>query len=135
MTMPRHSLSAGAVVLNNEGKILLIKGPRRGWEFPGGVIELGETIEDGIIREVKEESGIDIEVIRFCGIYQNIQANVCATCWLAKATGGKPQTSSESLDVGFFTLEEVLNMVTWSNFRERIVKILNEEEQPFYVPF
>jgi 8-oxo-dGTP pyrophosphatase MutT (NUDIX family) len=48
MTMPRHSLSAGAVVLNDEGKILLIKGPRRGWEFPGGVIELGETIEDGI---------------------------------------------------------------------------------------
>jgi 8-oxo-dGTP pyrophosphatase MutT (NUDIX family) len=99
--MPRHSLSAGAVVLNDEGKILLIKGPRRGWEFPGGIIELGETIQNGIIREVKEESGIDIEVIKFCGIYQNIKANVCATCWLAKAIGGEPQTSSESLEVGF----------------------------------
>jgi 8-oxo-dGTP diphosphatase len=46
---------------------------------------------------VKEECGFDIEVIRFCGIYQNIQANVWATCWLAKAIGVKPQTSSESL--------------------------------------
>ncbi|MET3698713.1 ADP-ribose pyrophosphatase YjhB (NUDIX family) [Bacillus oleivorans] len=135
MSMPRHSLSAGAVVLNDEGKILLIRGLRRGWEFPGGVIELGETIQDGIIREVKEESGIDIEVIKFCGIYQNIKANVCATCWLAKAIGGEPQTSSESLEVGFFTLEEVLKMVTWSNFKERIVKILNEDEHPFYVAF
>lgn len=133
--MPKHSLSAGAVVLDEHGKILLIKGPERGWEFPGGVIELGETIEDGIIREVKEESGIDIEVTRFCGIYQNISQHVCATCWLAKAVGGTLQTSSESLEVGFFSLEEVLDMVTWSNFSERILKILNEEEQPFYVAF
>lgn len=133
--MPKHSLSAGAVVLDDHGKILLIKGPERGWEFPGGVIELGETIEDGIIREVKEESGIDIEVTRFCGIYQNISQHVCATCWLAKAVGVTLQTSSESLEVGFFSLEEVLDMVTWSNFSERILKILNEEEQPFYVAF
>ena len=133
--MPKHSLSAGAVVLDEYGKILLIKGPQRGWEFPGGIIELGETIEDGIIREVKEESGIDIEVVRFCGIYQNVNEHVCATCWLAKAVGGTPQTSSESLEVGFFSLEEVLDMVTWSNFSERILKILNEEEQPFYVAF
>ncbi|WP_214808033.1 NUDIX hydrolase [Exiguobacterium sp. s102] len=133
--MPKHSLSAGAVVLDEHGKILLIKGPERGWEFPGGVIELGETIEDGIIREVKEESGIDIEVTHFCGIYQNISQHVCATCWLAKAVGGTPQTSSESLEVGFFSLEEVLDMVTWSNFSKRILKILNEAEQPFYVAF
>lgn len=78
--MPKHSLSAGAVVLDEHGKILLIKGPQRGWEFPGGIIELGETIEGGIIREVREESGIDIEVVRFCGIYQNVKEHVCATC-------------------------------------------------------
>lgn len=50
MTSPKHSLSAGVVVLDAEQNILLIKGLRRGWKFPGG------TIEDGIIREVKEES-------------------------------------------------------------------------------
>ena len=131
--MSKHLLSAGVVVLDEHGKILLIKGTQRGWEFPGGIIELLETIEDGIIREVKEESGFDSEVIRFCGIYQNIREHVCATCWLAKAVGGTSQTSSESLKVGFFSLEEVLDMVTWSNFSERILKILNEEEQPFYV--
>lgn len=135
MSSPNHSLSAGAVVLNEEGKILLIKGPQRGWEFPGGIIELGETIQEGIIREVKEETGIDIEITKFCGIYQNLNENVCANCWLGKATGGELQTSSESLDVGFFTLEEVMKKVTWSNFLERILKILDEEEHPFCVPF
>ncbi|QKE75743.1 NUDIX hydrolase [Arthrobacter citreus] len=135
MSNRKHSLSAGAVVLNEEGKILLISGPRRGWEFPGGVIEIGETISDGIIREVKEETGIDIELIKFCGIYHNLNSSVCATCWLGKSIGGELQTSSESLDVGFFSIEEAMSLITWSNFKERILKILNEEEHPFYVSF
>ena len=118
MSIPKHSLSAGAVVLNVEGKILLSRGPLRGWEFPGGVIEASETIHDGIIREVKEETGIDMEVTKFCGFYQNINDSVCATCWLGRAVGGEFQTSNESLEVGYFTLEEVLKKVTWSNFRK-----------------
>lgn len=135
MSGPKHFVSAGAVVLNDEGKILLIKGPRRGWEQPGGQVELGESIEEAVKREVKEESGIDIEVIKFCGIYQSLESNVCATCWLGKAIGGDLQTSSESLDVGFFTIEEALEMVKWSNFRDRIIKSLNQEEHPFFVAF
>ncbi|WP_045520792.1 NUDIX hydrolase [Neobacillus niacini] len=135
MSGPKHSLSAGAVVLNDEGKILLIRGPRRGWEFPGGIIEVGETIQDGVVREVKEETGIDIEITKFCGIYQNLKSSVCATCWQGKAIGGKLQTSSESLEVGFFSVEEALQMVKWSNFRERIIKILDEEEHPFCISF
>ncbi|MCR2823619.1 NUDIX hydrolase [Lederbergia panacisoli] len=135
MSSPKHTLSAGAVVFNDEGKILLIRGPRRGWEFPGGIIELGETIQDGIIREVKEETGIDIEIIKFCGIYHNLTSSVCATCWQGKVIGGELQTSSESLEVGFFSIEEALQMVTWSNFKERIIKIVDEGEHPFCISF
>jgi 8-oxo-dGTP diphosphatase len=132
---PKHFVSAGAVVLNDEGKILLIRGPCRGWEQPGGQVELGESIEEAVKREVKEETGIDIEIIKFFGIYQNLTSNVFATCWLGKAIGGHLQTSSESLEVGFFTIEEALEMVKWSNFKERIIKTLNEEEHPFFVAF
>ena len=102
MSIPKHIVSAGAVVLNNEGKILLIRGPRRGWEQPGGQVEEGESIRAAVIREVKEETGFDIEVTKFCGIYQNTKSGVCATCWLANSIGGEMQTSSESLEVGFF---------------------------------
>lgn len=130
-----HFLSAGAVVLNDEGKILLIRGPKRGWEFPGGVIERGESIAAGIIREVEEESGSIMEITKFCGIYQNLAEGVCATCWLGKAVGGEPRRSEESLEVGFFTLEQAMEMVTWGNFSERIQKILSPEDQPFFVPF
>lgn len=52
MNLPKHIVSAAAVVLNDNNEILLIRGPQRGWEMPGGVVEVG----------------VDIEIIRFCGI-------------------------------------------------------------------
>jgi 8-oxo-dGTP diphosphatase len=135
VSVPKHIISAGAVVINEEGKILLVRGPRRGWEYPGGQVEEGESIRDAVVREVKEETGIRIEVTKFCGIFQNLKAGVCSTVWLAKPVGGKLTTSSETLEVGYFTVNEALKMVTWSNFRERIMKCLDERQHPFFVAF
>lgn len=129
----RHSVSAGVVVLNDEGNILLIKGPRRGWEPPGGIVELGESIEAAAIREVKEETGIDVEIIKFCGIFQNLKQSVVATGWLGRAVGGELKTSEESLEVGFFTIEQAMEMVTWTNFWERIALSLDESKHPYFV--
>lgn len=52
---------------NKEDKVLLIKSERRGWEFPGGVLEQGESIFDGLKREIFEESGIIAEPEKFVG--------------------------------------------------------------------
>lgn len=135
MSDPKHIVTAGAIVMNDQKEILLIKGPRRGWEPPGGRVEVGEAIRDAAIRETKEESGIDIEIINFCGIFQDVTGSVCSTLFLGKAIGGEPTTSAESLEVGFFPLNEALEMVTWTSFRERIEYCLNPELQPFYIEF
>lgn len=135
MKVPKHVVSAAAIVLNEKNELLLIKGPRRGWEMPGGQVEEGESLTDAVIRETKEESGIDIEVLKFCGIYQNIEGSICNTLFLGKPVGGELTTSPESLEVGFFKLEEALEMVTWNNFRQRIENCLNENMHPFYVGF
>ena len=132
---PKHIVSAAAIVMNDEGEILLIKGPRRGWEMPGGQVEEGESLKDAAIRETKEESGIDVEIVKFCGIFQNVNASICNTLFLAKPVGGTPTTSLESLEVGFFPIDEARELVTWKNFWERIEFCLNEEAQPFYVEF
>lgn len=63
--LPKHFVSAAAIVLNEHNEILLIKGPDRGWEMPGGVVEEGESLRQAAIRETKEESGIEIEVTTF----------------------------------------------------------------------
>jgi 8-oxo-dGTP diphosphatase len=135
MRTPKHIVSAAAIVVNDKNELLLIKGPRRGWEMPGGQVEEGESLSQAAIRETKEESGIDIEIIRFCGIFQNVGNSICNTLFLAKPIGGELIQSSESLETGFFPLDEALNMVQWKDFRTRIEYCLKPEIQPFCIEF
>ncbi|MGD7054789.1 MULTISPECIES: NUDIX hydrolase [Bacillaceae] len=132
---PKHIISAATVVLNDKNEVLLIKGPRRGWEMPGGQVEEGESLKDAAIRETKEESGIDVEIVKFCGVFQNVSGSICNTLFLARAIGGTPTTSPESLEVGFYPVDQALEMVTYKNFRERIEYCLKEEMNPFYIEF
>lgn len=135
MPIPKHIVSAATIVINDKNEILLIKGPRRGWEMPGGQVEEGESLQDAAIRETKEESGIDIEVTKFCGVFQNVSGSICNTLFLATPIGGELTTSPESLEVGFFPIQQALEMVTWKNFRQRIEYCINDELQPFYIAF
>ncbi|GKV57932.1 hypothetical protein NCCP2222_38790 [Sporosarcina sp. NCCP-2222] len=134
-TPAKHFVSAATIVLNEQNEILLIKGPRRGWEMPGGIVEEGESLKEAAIRETKEEAGIEIEVIKFCGIFQNVQKSICNTLFLAKPVGGELTTSPESIEVGFFPIEQALQMITIDNFRQRIEYCLDNGKHPFYVEF
>lgn len=61
---------AAACITNNKEEILLQKrGDGKGWGFLGGAMELGESAEETVIREVKEESGLDVSVTRLLGVY------------------------------------------------------------------
>ncbi|MDQ0187746.1 NUDIX hydrolase [Cytobacillus kochii] len=135
MATPKHIVSAATIVLNDHNEILLIKGPLRGWEMPGGQVEEGESITEAAIRETKEESGIDVEILRFCGIFQNVEKSICNTLFLAKPTGGELTTSSESLAVGYFPIDQALQMIGWQNYRQRVEYCLDEGRHPFFVDF
>ncbi|MCD9025444.1 NUDIX hydrolase [Cohnella silvisoli] len=135
MNPPKHIVSAAAIVINDKNELLLIKGPRRGWEMPGGQVEEGESLTHAAIRETKEESGIDIEIIKFCGIFQNVGNSICNTLFLAKPIGGELIQTSESLESGFFPIEEALKRVEWKDFRQRIEYCLRPEIQPFCIEF
>lgn len=132
---PKHIVSAATVVVNDRNELLLIKGPKRGWEMPGGQVEEGESLRDAAIRETKEESGIDIEVTKFCGIFQNVGSSICNTLFLGRPVGGELTTTPESLEVGFFPIDAALDMVTYGNFKDRIALCLDESAHPFYVEF
>lgn len=131
--VPKHFVSAAAIVLNDRNEILLIRGPKRGWEMPGGIVEEGESLKEAAIRETKEESGIDIEITKFCGVFQNVSRSICNTLFLGRPIGGELTTTPESLEVGYFPIEAALEMVTWTTFRQRIELCLSDEHHPFYI--
>ncbi|WP_186575730.1 NUDIX hydrolase [Aquibacillus kalidii] len=135
MTMPKHIVSAAAIVLNDNNELLLIKGPRRGWEMPGGQVEEGESLKAAAIRETKEESGIDIVITKYCGLFQNVRGSICNHLFLGKPVGGELTTSPESLEVGYYPINKGLDMITWKNFRQRIEYCLDDSYHPFLIEF
>jgi 8-oxo-dGTP diphosphatase len=68
---PVHILAAAVLIRNEDGKVLLLYSKRRGWEMPGGQVENGENLIEAVTREVKEETGIDVEIDRLVGLYSN----------------------------------------------------------------
>src|SRR3954463_15953024 len=94
---PKHSVSVAGVVVREDGRILVVQ--RRDnarWEPPGGVLELGETFEDGVRREVAEETGITVAVERLTGAYKNLALGVVALVFRCHLVAGTPTTTSES---------------------------------------
>ena len=115
-----HKVSVAALVTNDGGKILLVNSPWRGWEYPGGLIEPGETFEEALHREVREESGVEIEITGFVGICKNVGKDIVNIDFTARSVGGELTTSEESTEVGWFTAEEAFRMLwCWQDFSSR----------------
>ena len=92
----RHSVSVSGVVPDDHGRVLLIRRrDNQHWEPPGGVLELAESIPDGLRREIREETGLDIEPDALTGVYKNIPRGIIALVFRCKITGGHLTTNDE----------------------------------------
>ena len=118
-----HLVSVAALVTNEKDEILLVKSPWRGWEYPGGLIEPGESFETALKREVREESGAEIEITGFVGICKNVERNIVNIDFTARYTGGELTTSEESTEVGWFTEEEAMEMITFPLTKKRLANM------------
>lgn len=106
--MGRHSVSVAAVVTNDDGHVLVIQRRDNGaWQLPGGVLELEESIEDGVRREVKEETGADVTPIALTGVYKNIKLGVVALVFRASFDGGELGPTEESAAVQWWQADRV----------------------------
>lgn len=125
---PRHIIFVTGLVEDAQGKFLMIKSPLRGWEPPGGQVELGEDAVTAWVREVKEESGYDIEVTCLTNVLQNIggpnSEPKLGLVFFGRLVGGEPETSEESLAVGWFCQEEMLKLIESPPTRDRVIDSL-----------
>jgi len=115
-------VGVGAVIINNEGRVFLSKRGKNArneygkWEFPGGSVEFGDTIEDTIVREMREEYGVEIEVIELLGVNNHIipdeNQHWVSPCFIAKIVQGEPRIleSGKCDEIGWFELHEVSSM-------------------------
>lgn len=94
-----------------EDRILLCKRaiePRLGyWNLPAGYLENGETAEEGALREVVEEAGIEVEIIRLHCLYSIPRINQVYCFFLAQMSSPEWDIGEESLDAGLFLPEEI----------------------------
>jgi ADP-ribose pyrophosphatase YjhB (NUDIX family) len=109
---------SGACITNKEGQILLQKRSKEveAWGLPGGAVEIGESIEEAMLREVKEETGLDVIVEHLIGVYSKYFAayqngdEAQTICYLFKCTvadGELAIDNEETFELRFFNMNEI----------------------------
>lgn len=134
--------SVVAIIQDNQGRVLMIhKTDNDKWALPGGGHEIGESIAESVVREVKEETGYDVEVETLTGTYTNPKHVMAyddgevrqqfSLAFKARLSGGSARTSSESSEVCWLTPDEIAALDVHPSMRLRIEHALSGRERPF----
>ncbi|WP_327680903.1 NUDIX domain-containing protein [Kitasatospora sp. NBC_00458] len=128
--LPLHSVSVAGVVVRDDGRVLAIRRADNGtWEPPGGVLELTEALEDGVRREVFEETGIRVGVERLTGVYKNVSRGIVALVFRCRPEGGAERLSDESTAVGWLTPSEASGRMA-EVYAVRVLDALRDDDVP-----
>ena len=137
-------IGVGAAIFNKDGQLLIARrGPKARneqgkWEIPGGSVEFGETLKQALKREVKEELGIEIELVELLGIFDHIiheeKQHWISPTYICKLTKGTPKIVEPEKcdDIGWFSLKDAkqlnLSLITKNDL------MLLEEKYPQGLP-
>lgn len=115
---PDHPIVGVGGVVVQDGRALIVKRahePRKGeWSLPGGMVELGETLVDALRREIKEETGLDVEVGDVVEVFDRvhrhdgrIQYHFVIVDYLCRPTGGMLRAADDAEDVAWVSSDEI----------------------------
>ena len=113
----RPVVGVGGVVIHDGRALLVRRGsePLKGqWSIPGGTLELGETIAEGVVRELKEETGLDVRVVELIEVFERIfpgserpQYHFVILDYLCEPLAGEPRPGSDVTDVAYAREDEL----------------------------
>lgn len=105
------TIGAGAIVFNKKRQVLLVKRKDlRAWAYPVGRVKKGETLEDGCIRELKEETGVNVSIKSLSGIYIRTIPSLKNVTFVYRCdykNGKLLKQEDEVLDLGWFDVESL----------------------------
>lgn len=135
-------VAVAAVIRNSRGEILLIERTDNGLcALPGGAQDIGESVVDAVCREVKEETGIDVEVTGLSGIYSDPKHVIAyddgevrqefSLCFYARPVGGELRGSAESRHVRWVDPSGLSKLPIHPSMRLRIDHGLDQRTIPY----
>ncbi|MEV6622568.1 NUDIX domain-containing protein [Amycolatopsis sp. NPDC051106] len=137
------AVAVSAFIQDDEGRILMIRRTDNDlYSIPGGQLELGETLAEAAIREVREETGIESEVTEVIGLYSDPKHVIAyddgevrqefSICFRAKAISGELHTSNESKEVLWATTEGLNNLKIHKAIKLRINHALSSVGNTYF---
>jgi len=125
----RPLVGTGALILRNGDLLLVKRGSQPGfgkWSVPGGLVELGEKVQDAMMRETKEEVGLDVEPVKLMDVFDSVmldtngrvQYHFVVVNFLVRVVGGKLKTASDILEAKWVHVDEVEKQDLTRSFRE-----------------
>ncbi|MQS39455.1 NUDIX domain-containing protein [Streptomyces katsurahamanus] len=135
-------VAASAVVTDGQGRILLQRRRDNGlWALPGGGMDLTDSLPGTAVREVREETGLDVEITGLVGTYTDPRHIIAYTdgevrrqfnvCFTARVVGGRLAVSDESTELRFVPPEELGALPMHPTQRLRIHHFLEHRERPY----
>ncbi len=112
-------VGVGAIIFDAESRVFLAKrgslarNERHRWEFPGGSVEFGETLEHALVRELAEEHGCEIEVRELLGVVDHIIPDEgqhwVSPMFICRVKSGTPHIREplKCEEIGWFSLDEI----------------------------
>ncbi|WP_330279784.1 MULTISPECIES: NUDIX domain-containing protein [unclassified Streptomyces] len=135
-------VAASAVVTDDRGRILLQKRSDSGlWALPGGGMEMADSLPGAAVREVKEETGLDVEITGLVGTYTDPRHVIAYTdgevrrqfnvCFRARLVGGTLAVSDESLELRWVAPGDLDSLDMHHTQRLRLSHFLDGREVPY----
>ncbi len=131
-------IAVNAIVFNENQEVLLAKRTDNGlWCVPGGHVDLGETLAQACLRELREETGLKADIVRLVGVYSDTKGSLhiaqgpewhtVRVSFLCRITGGSVKPSEETSEIKYFNVRKLPALIT--DHHKRIMDALEDKPQ------
>ena len=122
-----HWVSVAGAMVDDQNRILAIR--RRDnnhWEPPGGILEPDESIHDGLVREIREETDLEVRPIALSGVYKNMARGIIALVFRCEVISGQPGATEEAAEARFLARDEIETLMDEA-YACRLLDVLRPE--------